>query len=637
LVFNTVQAADAGDYYCLINSNIVTDLTLIRNPIHLNINPEPIANPIASIRICDDNNDGYANFVLDISNIESQLLATQTGLAINYFDTLGNPITLTNTYTNTTPNTQTITARVTNSNNCYKETSFDLIVNPTPQVDTINNQVTCDNYMLPNLTDGDYYTLPNGTGTPLNSGDLISISQTIFIYNESNGCSNESSFDLTITATPTVDILNNEIACDSFTLQPLTTGNYYTASAGTGTSLNAGDEISTSQTIYIYETNGNCSDESSFNITINTTPSVDTLANEIACDSYTLLPLTNGNYYTGTNGTGTQLNAGDEITTTQTIYVYAETATTPICRNESSFEIVILATPVVDMLNNVSACEAYALPALTNGNYFSGANGSGTPLNAGDMITTTQTIYIYTETTTTPICRNESSFIVTINNTPTADILSNQFACDSFELPNLTIGNYFTGTNGTGTALNAGDMINTTQTIYIFAETQTTPNCSNESSFEIRILETPEVDLLDNVFACDTYALPVLTNGNYFSGTNATGTPLNAGDIITRSQSIFIYAEIGTTPQNCIAEHEFMVTITTTRDFDLSDANIDINNQDITINMTDLSIDYEYAVDGSDFQDANNFSNLAEGNHTLYVRDTSSCVEKFISLDMVSC
>ena len=40
--------------------------------------------------------------------------------------------------------------------------------------------------------------------------------------------------------------------------------------------------------------------------------------------------------------------------------------------------------------------------------------------------------------------------------------LTNVQSCDSYTLPALTVGNYFDGTNGTGTAYSAGDIINAT-------------------------------------------------------------------------------------------------------------------------------------------------------------------------------
>src|SRR5690606_35718922 len=112
------------------------------------------------------------------------------------------------------------------------------------------------------------------------------------------------------------------------------------------------DVISTTQTIYVYEetaTNPNCSAELSFTVTVTETPVADVVASETVCDSYTLLPLSAGNsYYTATggpNGTGTALSAGDAITSTQTIYVYAAAAGNATCSDESSFVVTVTATP----------------------------------------------------------------------------------------------------------------------------------------------------------------------------------------------------------------------------------------------------------------------------------------------------
>jgi gliding motility-associated-like protein len=66
----------------------------------------------------------------------------------------------------------------------------------------------------------------------------------------------------------------------------------------------------------------------------------------------------------------------------------------------------------VDKLQNIIGI-SFTLPPLIHGNYFTESGGMGTPLNAGDVITTSQTIYIYNEMT----CNNgETSFTVFINN-----------------------------------------------------------------------------------------------------------------------------------------------------------------------------------------------------------------------------
>jgi len=514
-----------------------------------------------------------------------------------------------------------------------------------PAVDTISNQTVCDSYVLPTLTNGSYFTGSNGTGTTLIAGQTITISQTIYIYNESgtapNICSNESSFLVTIVGSPPVNIATNQTACTEYILPTLTNGNYYTSPNGMGTLLNSGESILTTQTIYIYAEAGTapniCSNEGSFTVTITSNPPVDNLSDQTVCTDFTLPTLTNGMYYTGTNGTGIMLNAGETISTTQTIFIYNEIGTAPnTCSNESSFTITISGTPTVDTISDYTGCSGYTLPTLTHGTYYTGTNGTGTMLNSTQVISTTQTIYIYNESGTAPnICTNESSFIVTIVGTPPVDILTNQTDCTEYILPTLSNGNYYTGTNGTGTMLNAGETISTTQTIYVYNEIGTAPNtCSNESSFTVTISGAPLVDTLADQDVCTDYTLPTLVNGNYFTETNGTGTPLFAGETISATQTIFIYNESGAAPNTCSNESSFTITIFPSMDFVLTENNLQIHENTVNVVMTNTSISYEYAIDNGSFQSSPLFSGLSNGTHTLYVQDINGCVLKSIQFEI---
>ena len=66
-------------------------------------------------------------------------------------------------------------------------------------VDILENIVTNNLYVLPSLNNGHYYTASQGDGDLLNPGDTITTSQTIFIYNQTNCNSNETSFTVIIT------------------------------------------------------------------------------------------------------------------------------------------------------------------------------------------------------------------------------------------------------------------------------------------------------------------------------------------------------------------------------------------------------------------------------------------------------
>ncbi|WP_040250758.1 T9SS type B sorting domain-containing protein [Psychroserpens mesophilus] len=528
---------------------------------------------------------------------------------------------------------------------CSNESSFTVTVLGTPLVDTIANQTVCTDYTLPVLTNGNYFSASGGTGTTFNAGDVISTTQTIYIYNEvgtaPDTCSNESSFTVTVSGTPLVDTIANQTVCTDYTLPALTNGNYFSASGGTGTTFNAGDVISTSQTIFIYNEVGTapdiCSNESSFTVTISGTPLVDTMANQTVCTDYTLPVLTNGNYFSASGGTGTMYNAGDVISTTQTIFIYNEVGTAPdICSNESSFSITVFGTPLVDTIANQTVCTDFTLPVLTNGNYFSASGGTGTTFNAGDVISTSQTIFIYNEVGTAPdICSNESSFTVTVSGTPLVDTIANQTVCTDYTLPVLTNGNYFSASGGNGTTFNAGDVISTSQTIFIYNEIGTAPDiCSNESSFTVTVSGTPLVDTIANQTVCTDYTLPALTNGNYFSASGGTGTMFNAGDVISTTQTIFIYNEIGTAPDICSNESSFTVTVGSSVDFNLSESNIDVINGSLTINMDDPSLSFEYSLNGVEFQTSNTFTNLPNGSYTLFVREVNGCLIKSITFEI---
>jgi len=297
-----------------------------------------------------------------------------------------------------------------------------------------------------------------------------------------------------------------------------------------------------------------------------------------------------------------------------------------------------VSNPEVDTLPNQTVCSNYTLPELTNGNYYTGPNGTGTQLNAGDIITSFQTIYIFNTSGTAPnTCQNESSFTVSISGNPLVSVLADQTVCSEYVLPSITNGNYFTAANGNGTALNEGDIISTSQTIYIYNEVGVAPNiCTNESSFDINVTGTPNVDTLSDVSICSEFILPNLTDGSYFTGTNGTGTQLSAGAIISTSQTIYIFNEIGTAPDTCNNESSFNVTIYPSTDFTLTDSNIDINEDSITITMTDTTINYEYAIDGSSFQSENTFTNISEGTHTLYVQDSNGCIIKSIDFNIAA-
>jgi gliding motility-associated-like protein len=423
-------------------------------------------------------------------------------------------------------------------------------------VPTFSNQFDCSGYILPNLSFGNYYTGPNGTGTILSEGTTITNSQTIYIYGQIANCSSESVFRVVIG----LDFPTDVTECAQFVLPTLDVGNYYSQPMGMGAIIPAGTLITTSQTIYVYvatATQPNCTDNYSFNVTI-TLPEIQVPINNTACSNYILPSLSQGNYFTETNGTGTALAVGTAITSSQTIYIYLDNNAG--CTAEKPFSIIVNQPPVIDSRSEIDACHSYILTNLSNGNYYTGVNGTGTLYPGGTVLTNSQLIYIYD---TNNNCAAETSFQLNIF-TISAQQLNNLSVCDSYILPNLLPNNkYYTvtgGRNGQGVELFPGAVISVTQTIYIFIESGQRINCTDESSFTVTVIPTPIVDTVFDVQACNSYILPVLTTGNYYTQSGGNGAMLAQGSSISTNQTVYVYAETGTNP-NCFDEKSFEITI----------------------------------------------------------------------------
>jgi len=231
-----------------------------------------------------------------------------------------------------------------------------------------------------------------------------------------------------------------------------------------------------------------------------------------------------------------------------TLFARVQNSTDFTCFNTTSFNLVVIPRPILDLLSDQFVCAGYVLPSLVNpGNYYSGTNKGLPMLNAGDVITNDANIFIYNETGGTPNCSNERSFHVEI--VVPADIKPADISvCDQYILPTLGFGTrYFTlagGPTGGGTELFAGASITTPgiTTIYTyFVSTDITP-CELQSKFEITVNATPTIAPIPNAFDCLSYNLPPLAVGNYYTFDAITGIYTPASSPITTTTTLYVFA-----------------------------------------------------------------------------------------------
>ena len=442
-----------------------------------------------------------------------------------------------------------------------RDEAFNITVFPLPPVDEPADVVACNNYTLPALTNGSYNTEPDGTGTTLNAGDVITTTQTIYIFNDDTRCTNSHEWRVFI-----VPEFDNLDACGSYTVPEVEEGAFYTAAAGGGSVIPEGTVLTTSQRIYYYvntTTGSNCTTNAFFDVNVIAIPPVDTLPDQLLCEgeTYTLPTLTDGEYFTETERGGTQLFTGDVIDESQIVYINNEVSG---CQNQTQFEVEIRPLLPVDNLTFVYSCEPYVLPELENGQYFTQPMGMGDQLFAGEVITATRTIYVYNAYDDFTSCYSENTFTINILGVEVEEF-NDTAQCDSYTLPALAVGDYFTESGGQGTQLNPGDVLTTTQEVFVYARNGTRFFCEDESSFTVTISQTPVLVPEPDVEQCGSYMLPTLSQATftqgYYLGPNKQA-PIDPADyeLLPGTYTIYKYAEASDNA-NCFAEDVFEVTV----------------------------------------------------------------------------
>jgi hypothetical protein len=113
-------------------------------------NPTPSIDP-ANIELCDYDASGDELEIFDITINEAYIINGEEGVSVTYYETqedaeLGeNAIVDPAVYTNITLGQQTIYVRVTNDiTACYTIVTFDLVVNPLPDVSAADQYIACE-------------------------------------------------------------------------------------------------------------------------------------------------------------------------------------------------------------------------------------------------------------------------------------------------------------------------------------------------------------------------------------------------------------------------------------------------------------------------------------------------------------
>lgn len=442
---------------------------------------------------------GFGQFTLSQNNASALGTLSPTAFSVVYYATLADATAevnaLPNVYTNTTQFLQTIYVRVENIlTGCFTIKPFNLVVQDLTPLFTIT-----PNFSICAGTSGTI------TVTPTNYNNSDAIYTWTLDGNPFPGNTNQ----ITVTQGGVYGVTVNHFGC-----------------------------INTGQTTVI----------------VTPVPTPDAPSNVIACGSYILPALTVGNYFSQTNGQSPITNL--TLTSSQTVYVFAQSGTTPNCTAENSFQVTInpVVTPTFTPIGTICINSGSpTLPTTSN----NGITGTWNPptINSGVAGPVTATF-----TPDQQFCASTTTMTVTVAPLTVATFTQIPSICQGQTPPALP------GTSGNGISgsWTPAAIDNSTPGTAIYTFTPSSGQCAAGTIMSITVHPMPVVNPVGTVNVCDTYTLPGLSVGNYFSQPNGVGPITNL--TLTSSQTVYIFAQSGTVP-NCTDEESFLVTITPSPQF----------------------------------------------------------------------
>ena len=511
----------------------------------ITVNPTPTVNPIGNLVFC---NLGYItdlNFSGNATSFTWTNSDPTIGLATSGTGNIGS-FYVTNTGIAPVTATITVTPHYSNGNVTCDGTpmTFTITVNPTPIFNGVSDQVVCNGGSTTDITFHGTATRYTWTNTDTRIGLANGGTGNIASFIATNNTT--TPIVALITVTPHYDNLN--LTCD-------------------GSSL-------------------------TFLITVNPTPTVSSVSNQVVCNGASTTDVTfsgNATSYTWTNDNGTiglatsgtgNINAFN-ATNTGTTPVTATITVTPHYTNDdvtcdgasTSFTITVNPTPSVDNVTSQVVCNSTSTTDInftgnatsftwTNSDPTIGLASSGTGNIAGFTATNTGTSPVVATITVTPHSSSgaacdgvPTTFTITVNPTPTVDPVTPQVLCNGITTSDINFtGNAtsYTWTNtdatiglpSSGTGNIAGFNAINTGTSPVIATITVTPHFLNNNvtcdgtpiSFTITVNPMPTAAIsYDGSPYCATGTAFVTqtgqTGGTYsVSPITTTGLSLNSAD-----------------------------------------------------------------------------------------------------------
>lgn len=380
------------------------------------------------------------------------------------------------------------------------------------------------------------------TGDTTASITVSPASDTVFTVTvTSGGCSDDTSVTVTVGAIVATISSSAPTVCsgDSVTLTANAADSYSWSTSEATQSIT----VNASGTYSLTVTSGTCSDDTSITITVTPMPVAAIAGDTSICsgDSATLTASGGASYLWDNSDTSQSI-----IVSPSSSAAFFVTVSNGGCSDTASIQVNVTASSAASVSGNNTICSGESTTLTASGGVNYQWNNSATTATITVSPTTTTT---YSVSVTSGSCSDDTSFTVTVNQTPVAEAGANVSACSGLPVTlNASGGSSYNWSPVTGlSSSNAANPSATPGTTTTYTVVVSNGSCSDTDSVVVTVLTAPTADAgMDTTIIIGNEASLIASGGAaYLWSTGESSSGITVGPEETTEYIVTVTAANG--------------------------------------------------------------------------------------------